>query len=337
MVITSNWDAPSGQQWMVPVGGGFGRVFKIGKQPINARLEGYYNVEHPDAGPDWAWGFTVQLLYPKKQSNLNVRKVNEISTTIGYPDLISHLTIRGKIWMNETAALLVRRAGQTVITGLLLGTVSLLLFSSAEAKDGFYLGGGGGAAKYSGLSSFCGDLAGDLGDKYGDEIRGAGYSVAELKRLAGDACDGDNTAVGFKVFGGWRFNDYIGLDGGFANLGEVSDSTTIQGQKLHGQVSVDSLFIEAVGSVPLGERARLLGKLGAANISPSLKLSALGYSISHSDDSTEAIFGAGVEFDFTERLSGRVEWERFDGYGGIDLLSASLVFYPGASTSGTSY
>ena len=239
--------------------------------------------------------------------------------------------------MNETATLHVRRAGHAAITGLLLGAVSLLPLSSVEAKDGFYLGVGGGAAKYSSLSTFCGDLAGDLGDQYGDEIRDAGYSVAELKRLAGDACDGDDTGVGFKVYGGWRFSDYFSLEGGYANLGEVSDSTTVQGEKLKGEVSVDSLFIEAVGSAPLGERARLLGKLGAANISPSLKLSALGYSISHSDDTTEAVYGAGLEFDFTERLSGRVEWERFDGYGGIDLLSASLVFYPGTSSSGSSY
>ena len=66
LVITANWEADSGDRWTVPLGGGFGRVFKIGNQPINARLEAYYNVEHPDAGPDWAWGFTIQLLYPKK-------------------------------------------------------------------------------------------------------------------------------------------------------------------------------------------------------------------------------------------------------------------------------
>jgi len=65
MVLTANWDAPSGQEWTVPVGGGFGRLFNIGKQPINIRGEAYYNVEKPDAGPDWTAGFTVQLLFPK--------------------------------------------------------------------------------------------------------------------------------------------------------------------------------------------------------------------------------------------------------------------------------
>ena len=65
MVITSNWDAPSGQRWTVPVGGGVGKLFKIGNQAINARTEAYYNVENPDAGPDWRWGFTIQFLFPR--------------------------------------------------------------------------------------------------------------------------------------------------------------------------------------------------------------------------------------------------------------------------------
>ena len=31
LVMTANWDAPSSQRWTIPLGGGFGRVFKIGE------------------------------------------------------------------------------------------------------------------------------------------------------------------------------------------------------------------------------------------------------------------------------------------------------------------
>ena len=37
-IITSNWLAASGEQWTVPVGGGFGRVFRVGDQPVNASI-----------------------------------------------------------------------------------------------------------------------------------------------------------------------------------------------------------------------------------------------------------------------------------------------------------
>ena len=37
-IITANWLAAPGQQWTVPIGGGFGRVFKVGEQPLNAQI-----------------------------------------------------------------------------------------------------------------------------------------------------------------------------------------------------------------------------------------------------------------------------------------------------------
>ena len=65
-IIVANWDAPSDQRWTVPVGGGVGKLFSIGKQTINSRLEAYYMVEKPDNAPDWQVLFTWQFLFPKK-------------------------------------------------------------------------------------------------------------------------------------------------------------------------------------------------------------------------------------------------------------------------------
>lgn len=64
-VMTANWKADSGERWTVPLGGGFGKVFKIGRQPINAQLAAYGNVEKPKFGPDWQLRFQIQFLFPK--------------------------------------------------------------------------------------------------------------------------------------------------------------------------------------------------------------------------------------------------------------------------------
>jgi hypothetical protein len=64
-IITANWEASSDDTWVVPLGGGGGRVFKIGPQPVNMSLQAYYNVEKPRFGPDWSLRFTVALLFPK--------------------------------------------------------------------------------------------------------------------------------------------------------------------------------------------------------------------------------------------------------------------------------
>jgi opacity protein-like surface antigen len=64
-IITANWNAPSGQQWTVPVGGGFGRVFKIDGQAYNASIQAYYNVARPNNTADVNLRATLALLFPK--------------------------------------------------------------------------------------------------------------------------------------------------------------------------------------------------------------------------------------------------------------------------------
>lgn len=64
-IITVNWYAASSNQWTVPVGGGAGKLFTIGKQTINSRLEAYYNLVQPDGAPEWQTVFTFQFLFPK--------------------------------------------------------------------------------------------------------------------------------------------------------------------------------------------------------------------------------------------------------------------------------
>jgi len=64
-IITANWQAESGQQWLLPLGVGAGKLFRVGKLPINAQV-GYYNyVVAPDNGPDWQLRAQINLLFPK--------------------------------------------------------------------------------------------------------------------------------------------------------------------------------------------------------------------------------------------------------------------------------
>jgi len=65
-IITANWEADSSNRWTVPFGGGVGKIFKIGKQPMNGQVSAYYNVEKPDSGADWQLRVQLQFLFPKK-------------------------------------------------------------------------------------------------------------------------------------------------------------------------------------------------------------------------------------------------------------------------------
>jgi hypothetical protein len=64
-IITADWEAESGERWTVPFGGGFGKIMKFGKLPVNGQLSAYYNVESPEYGADWQFRIQLQFLFPK--------------------------------------------------------------------------------------------------------------------------------------------------------------------------------------------------------------------------------------------------------------------------------
>ena len=64
--MTANWNADSSDRWMIPVGGGAGKLFKVGDLPIRTQLQGFYNVEKPTGAPDGMVMLTVQLVFPRK-------------------------------------------------------------------------------------------------------------------------------------------------------------------------------------------------------------------------------------------------------------------------------
>jgi len=65
-IITSNWEASSGDKWTIPFGGGIGQIFRIGKQPINFNVQAYYNVKKPEFGGSWQLRVQWQFLFPKR-------------------------------------------------------------------------------------------------------------------------------------------------------------------------------------------------------------------------------------------------------------------------------
>ncbi len=47
--------------------GGIGKVFKLGKQPININAQGYYNAVKPDGWGAFQMRLQVQFLFPIKK------------------------------------------------------------------------------------------------------------------------------------------------------------------------------------------------------------------------------------------------------------------------------
>jgi len=64
-ILTANWNASSGNVWTVPVGGGVGRVMKLGFQPVNISAAFYGNAVHPSGASSWGMRLQIAFLFPK--------------------------------------------------------------------------------------------------------------------------------------------------------------------------------------------------------------------------------------------------------------------------------
>lgn len=64
-IFTADWNALDGEKWTVPLGAGFGRLFKMGKVPVNSQLGFYKYIEHPPGSADYQIRAQIVLLFPK--------------------------------------------------------------------------------------------------------------------------------------------------------------------------------------------------------------------------------------------------------------------------------
>jgi hypothetical protein len=64
-IITANWQSVAGSRWLVPIGGGIGKLIKLDGQPIQLGLQAYDNIERPTGAPQWSLRFSISLLFPK--------------------------------------------------------------------------------------------------------------------------------------------------------------------------------------------------------------------------------------------------------------------------------
>jgi len=75
-IVTANWVAKGSDVWTVPLGGGIGKLFKLGQilpleghaiaqLPINTQIQAFGNVARPEDGAKWQLRFQIQFLFPK--------------------------------------------------------------------------------------------------------------------------------------------------------------------------------------------------------------------------------------------------------------------------------
>ncbi len=63
--LTANWEAGEGGRWVVPFGGGVGRIMRLGMQPVNVGFQFFGNAVHPENASRWGFRAQIAFLFPR--------------------------------------------------------------------------------------------------------------------------------------------------------------------------------------------------------------------------------------------------------------------------------
>jgi OOP family OmpA-OmpF porin len=147
----------------------------------------------------------------------------------------------------------------------------------------------------------------------------------------------DETDTAFKLFGGYQFNRYLGVEAGYFDLGKFGfTATTTPAGTLSGDIKLQGLNLDLVGTLPLTERFSIIGRVGAQTARSRDTFSGTGgVSVSNPNPSardTNYKVGAGLQYAFSPSFLVRGEAERYrindavGNHGDVDMVSVSLVF-----------
>ncbi|MEY4640573.1 MAG: hypothetical protein RLZZ227_567 [Pseudomonadota bacterium] len=163
-------------------------------------------------------------------------------------------------------------------------------------------------------------------------LQAARYTVTNL--------DVDDNDAGWKVLGGYHFNQNYAVEATYADLGNFdAHATLLPAAFQRGKASVHGYGVDLVATVPLTDRFSAFGRVGINNlrISQSFSNSAIGaYFADRDDRGMHEKYGAGLEYTFSKALQLRAELEhyRIDDNRVIDdhigMLSIGLTYRFGA-------
>lgn len=162
------------------------------------------------------------------------------------------------------------------------------------------------------------------------------YAGLDAGRSAYKADVGDDEgATAFTVRGGYRFNDWVAVETSYADLGSVDSRVDCPA----GQACVPEAFpvdtslsaqradVAVLGILPITDSVEAFARVGVAytEFDATVQQGSLGTDRG-SDDSTDAIYGIGVRYNFDAPWALRLEYARTSGIGDTDVDLDTLTF-----------
>ena len=137
---------------------------------------------------------------------------------------------------------------------------------------------------------------------------------------------------------GYRFNDWLALEGGYIDLGKAKYNATYAGGSAAAKWKAGGPDLAVLGILPVNDSFSLFGKLGVIDAKTKTKIAATGAAAAvsgkPSDTHAEPIYGLGAMYKLTDNAGLRLEYERVNNVGDsvktgkadVDVVSLGLSY-----------
>lgn len=126
------------------------------------------------------------------------------------------------------------------------------------------------------------------------------YGGVDLGASHADDLDGNKASFG--AFVGYGFNQHFAIEGGYRQLGKWDD------------IRVKQTHVSVLGFLPLNAKTDLYARLGYNKVKGedtySYTIGGYTHTYSYGVDKDGALYGLGVNYSFSDKLSGRVEVQK---------------------------
>jgi OOP family OmpA-OmpF porin len=180
-----------------------------------------------------------------------------------------------------------------------------------------------------GIVSLCGGAAAyadDTGIYAGVSV---GQSKTDISNGLDDVFDGKDTA--FKIFGGYRILDWVGVEAGYVDLGEITQRGSQPGlSRFRLEEAGFDVFGVLYWNIAPVVPVDLFVKGGFIASQAHVRASSIFGGFDETDNSTDLAYGVGAQFRLG-KLGFRLEYEHFDfdtssGFDAPDMISVGATY-----------
>jgi OOP family OmpA-OmpF porin len=134
----------------------------------------------------------------------------------------------------------------------------------------------------------------------------------------------DNSTVGYKVYGGYRFNEFLGVEASYLDLGTLRLDALYLGAPVSNRFDLRGATLQGVFHLPIGRASSVFGKAGAIYWDLKNEASGAGLDGSIEDNGFDVALGVGGQYFLTRHFALRAEYEYFPNLGTLDAIAGDV-------------